>query len=214
MGFQLPELPVNISGVTYGVAGFFAAIIVVAKLSRGPNLNAIPAVGSSNWLGAWWAGFKFLTNAQHIIQQGYEQYKSAPFKVAELTRWTVILSNRGHLEELAKASDDEFSFLEAVNDQVQVEYTLGRNVYQNHYHAAVVRLHLTRHIEVLYPEIRDEIVTSFAEVLDLTGNEWKSVPALDGILQVICRTTNRVFVGLPLCMLRPFPPPSQHPVYR
>ena len=103
--------------------------------------------------------------------------------------------------------------------KVQVEYTLGRNVYQNHYHAAVVRLHLTRNIEVLYPEIRDEIATSFAEVLDLTGNgeesrltsvyymltwnhsEWKSIPALDVIQRVVCRTTNRVFVGLPLCML-------------
>jgi hypothetical protein len=41
MGFQLPELPVNISGVIYGVAGFFAAIIVVAKLSRGPNVSML-----------------------------------------------------------------------------------------------------------------------------------------------------------------------------
>ena len=36
MGLQLP---VGISGVTYGVAGFFAAAIVVAELFRGPNVS-------------------------------------------------------------------------------------------------------------------------------------------------------------------------------
>ena len=29
--------------------------------------------------------------------------------------------------------------------------------------------------------------------------EWKSVPALSSAQKVVCRTTNRVFVGLPLC---------------
>ena len=149
----------------------------------------------------------------------------------------VILSNHEHLEELAKASDDDFSFREGINDvsnhspllqlslfqcvlqQVQVEYMVGPHIYHNPYHLAVVRHHLTRNIEVLFPEIRDEIVTSFVEVLDLTGNgkgfcsksvyyaliwnnsEWKSVPALGVIQQVACRTTSRAFVGLPLCML-------------
>ena len=103
MGFQLLELPVNISSAPYGVAGFVVAIIVIAKLSQGPNvsiscgrnscsslnlyefhqLNAIPAVGSSNWLGAWWAGFKYLTNAQNIIQQGYE-------KVCPMRRMVIV----------------------------------------------------------------------------------------------------------------------------
>jgi hypothetical protein len=29
--------------------------------------------------------------------------------------------------------------------------------------------------------------------------EWKSVPALSSVQKVVCRTTNRVLVGLPLC---------------
>ena len=32
-------------------------------------------------------------------------------------------------------------------------------------------------------------------------SEWKSVTALSTIEKVICRTSNRVFVGLPLCTL-------------
>ncbi|KAN0100091.1 Cytochrome P450 [Tylopilus felleus] len=214
MGFQFPEL--SVANITYGVAGFVATIIVIAKLLvRGPNvsifivnrlnlynfhqLDAIPAVGSSNWLGSWWAGFKYLTNAQSIVSEGYKKYKSAPFKVAEPSRWTVILGSREHLEEVAKASEDEFSFLEAINDQIHIEHLLGPEVHHNPYHVGVVRLHLTRNLEVLYPELRDEVIASFADVLDLTGHEWKSVPALSTIQNIVCRTSNRVFVGLPLC---------------
>lgn len=34
----------------------------------------------------------------------------------------------------------------------------------------------------------------------ISHSEWKSVPALSAIQQVVCRTSHRVFVGLPLCM--------------
>ncbi|KAF8549790.1 cytochrome P450 [Imleria badia] len=196
MSFHLPELPANI---TYGVVGIVAAITVIAKVSQGPNLDAIPAVGSSNWLGSWWAVLKYLKNAQNVIQEGYDKNKPAPFKVAEPNRWTVILSDRGHLEEVAKASNSELSFLAAINDQIQIEHTLGPEIHYNPYHVAVVRNHLTRNLEVLFPVIRDEIVTSFTEVLDLKENEWKSVTTLSVIEKIVCRTSNRAFVGLPLC---------------
>jgi hypothetical protein len=41
MGFQLQELLVKFSGVTYGVAGVAAAIIIVtvAMLTWGPNVS-------------------------------------------------------------------------------------------------------------------------------------------------------------------------------
>jgi hypothetical protein len=46
----------------------------------------------------------------------------------------------------------------------------------------------------------------FFSCVDL-GNtqEWKSVSALGAIQKVVCRTSNRLFVGLPLCI---FPLPS------
>ena len=44
------------------------------------------------------------------------QYKSAPFKIYDRYRWTVIVSNREHIEEVLRAPDDELSFAEATND--------------------------------------------------------------------------------------------------
>ncbi|KAF8123587.1 cytochrome P450 [Boletus edulis] len=218
MSFQLPETLTNLSGVIYGVVGFVAAATLMVKLSQGPNLDAIPAIGSNTWLGSWWAGFRYLTNAQDIIQEGYEKFNSTPFRVAEPHRWTVLVSSRAQVEELAKAPENELSALEAINNGIQLEHTLGPEIHHNPYHVEVLRSHLTRNLEVLYPEIRDEIVSSFADVLDLRGNgeksdftnvcylvlirepsEWKCVPAISIIEKVICRTNNRIFVGYPLC---------------
>jgi len=39
-----------------------------------------------------------------------------------------------------------------------------------------------------------------SEILQLTGNaEWVKVPILESFQRVICRATNRIFVGVPLC---------------
>ena len=95
---------------------------------------------------------------------------------------------------------------------------MGNEVHDSPYHIAVVRSQLTRNIEKMYPGIRDEVVTSFNEVLGLRDyggksflvkislapisvtSEWKSVLASSAIQKVVCRTSNRLFVGLPLCM--------------
>ena len=41
MGFQLQDLPMKFSGVTYGAAGIAAAIVIIARLTRRPNVSKI-----------------------------------------------------------------------------------------------------------------------------------------------------------------------------
>ena len=43
MVFQVSELSGNLPGVIYGLAGIAAAIIVISRLSRGPNVSEIRA---------------------------------------------------------------------------------------------------------------------------------------------------------------------------
>ncbi|KIK94711.1 hypothetical protein PAXRUDRAFT_429265 [Paxillus rubicundulus Ve08.2h10] len=127
------------------------------------------------------------------------QHKGMPFKVAGLCGWKVVVSGPQFVEEVRKASDDELSFMEAANDSLNIEYMLGSDIHRNPYHIAIIRSQLTRNLGILYPDLRDEIVTAFEETLDLRGTEWKSVPALQAVQKVVCRTSNRSFVGLPLC---------------
>lgn len=37
------------------------------------QLDAIPTIGSSNWLGSLWAGCKFQLNAIGLLQEGYDK---------------------------------------------------------------------------------------------------------------------------------------------
>ncbi|KIK97710.1 hypothetical protein PAXRUDRAFT_198861 [Paxillus rubicundulus Ve08.2h10] len=196
MQLRVPALPDGVQG-TCGLACIVVAAFVLAKLSKGQNLDAIPTVGCSTWLGSWWASIKNLTKAADTIRGGYE--RGTPFKVADLYRWTVVVGGPQLVEEVRKASDDELSFAEAANDNLKIEYTLGHDIHHNPFHIPIIRSQLTRNLGILYPDIRDEIVTAFQETLDLQDNEWKSVPALQTVQQVVGRTSNRIFVGLPLC---------------
>ena len=115
------------------------------------------------------------------------QHKGAPFKIAERVNWTVVVSSREHVEELLRATDEEFSFMEASDEvsycsifmglacteylrqRVSTRSIFGDEVHDWQYHVAAIRNQLTRNLATLYPEIRDEIVTAFDELLDLTG---------------------------------------------
>ncbi|KAF9231271.1 cytochrome P450 [Melanogaster broomeanus] len=195
MQLQVP-LPDKVSG---SLACIVAAAFVITKLSKPTKLDAIPTVGSTTWLGSWWDAYKFITNGIEVVHEGYEKHKGAPFKVATLYRWVVVVSGRRYVEEIIKSRDDDLSAHEASNDSFKMEHTMGYEVYHNPYHNSVLRSDLARNLASLYPDIRDEVVTALEEILDLKNNEWKSVPAAQTIENVISRTTNRIFVGLPLC---------------
>lgn len=124
-----------------------------------------------------------------IHRRWFIQHNPAPFKLPELSRWTVVLSDPKHVLELAKASDDEFSLLEAVDDvridhsfenealisccpqYIQIRYTISHDIIDDHvYHEDLARSRLARNMDALYPHIRDEIVASFDDVLNLCGN--------------------------------------------
>ncbi|KAF9231273.1 cytochrome P450 [Melanogaster broomeanus] len=195
MQLQVP-LPDNVLG---SLVCIVVVAFVISKLSKSTKLDAIPTVGSTTWLGSWFAGIKFAINAIDVIEEGHYKHKDAPFKVATLHRWMVILGGSRYLEDITKYRDDELSAVEASNDIMKIEYTLGHQVYRNPYHTPIIHTQLVRNIGFLYPDVRDEVVTALQEILNLKDNEWKSVPAVHTMQQVVCRTINRVFVGLPLC---------------
>ncbi|KAI6106987.1 cytochrome P450, partial [Pisolithus croceorrhizus] len=158
-------------------------------------LDCFPTVGPSGLIGA----IRFLTHSLEIVQDGYEKHKNAAFKVADLThRWTVVLS-RSHLDDIGRALDTELSFGEAANENIQVQYTMSPAILQDLYHNSILRSQLTRNLGAVYGDVRNELVVAFEETLDLKADEWKSVTAIEMIRNVVCRISNRTFVGLPLC---------------
>ncbi|OBZ66897.1 Ent-kaurene oxidase [Grifola frondosa] len=163
------------------------------------KLSHIPTIGPSAPLLSYYGVYKFHFHGPDMIREGYNKYKGSAFKVAKLNGWHVIVSGPSLNEELRKAGDDQLSFDEGINEILQFQYTLGPSIHHNQYHVPIVRSQLTRNLAGLFPEIRDEIVASFMDAIPLTGNGWTTVPALDTVMQIVCRTSNRIFVGLPKC---------------
>ncbi|KAJ7652561.1 cytochrome P450 [Mycena rosella] len=73
---------------------------------------------------------------------------------------------------------------------------MGPEVTKNPYHADAIRGNLTRNLGWCFPEVRDEIEHAFEDLLSLEGNEFHVRP---NIMEVIARTSNRLFTGLTLC---------------
>jgi len=76
-----------------------------------------------------------------------------------------------------------------------------------------VKSSLTRNIASRFDVIIDEVTESFRTYIPITEgrrfpvhladahkkSEWTKVPAHETLMHIICRTSNRYFVGLPLC---------------
>jgi len=63
----------------------------------------------------------------------------------------------------------------------------------------VVRSNLTRNLGKCFPEMHDELVSAFEDALPSNDTDWKPVIVLPTMMTIVARTTNRVFVGLPVC---------------
>ncbi|KAI6046812.1 cytochrome P450 [Pisolithus marmoratus] len=118
-----------------------------------------------------------------------------PFKVPTFNRWIVFIG-RNHLQDIKRFKDDELSAIETAKDFLKTDHLLGPDIGANPYHISVVRIHLTRNFGRYYSDIKDEVHTAFEELLDLKDN---GIVAAETMRRIVCRTSNRVYVGLPLC---------------
>ncbi|KAJ4468686.1 cytochrome P450 [Lentinula edodes] len=192
--------PYSLGFLVVGLAWVFWILLpkYVHWRSRVAMLNAIPTVGPTGFLSGFVGTYRFFTNAKDILQEGYEKYPNRIFKVALVDRWAIIAPGRMMVEDLMKATDDQLSMIEAAAETLQVEYTLSKEVVLHPYHVAIVRTPMTRNIATRFAEVRDEMVSAFADLIP-AKDDWVKVPAYKTSFQIVGRTANRFFVGLPLC---------------
>ncbi|KAK0229996.1 cytochrome P450 [Armillaria nabsnona] len=178
-----------------GVATVFLLALQIRKtLITRQKLKSIPTIGSSGIIGSWIDAFKFIFHAKEIIEEGQRMYGSI-FKVPMLDKWTVVVSGAEKINDIRKASLEELSSIVMNED---VDYTFGHYNRADPYHFEVVRGALTRNIASCFADVQDEIEAAFRDNIPIT-EDWVEIPAYDTILQMVCRVSNRMFVGLPLC---------------
>jgi hypothetical protein len=119
--------------------------------------------------------------------------------------------DRDHFREVRQARDDELSFVEAVKEVLQQDYTLHPEVTQNRYQLKVTKEMMARQVPNAMTDVIDEIQAAFDDEMDLTEGklsrsfeltlDWTPCIPLLKAQKIIARTSNRMFVGLPLCIV-------------
>ncbi|KAJ7203650.1 cytochrome P450 [Mycena pura] len=162
--------------------------------------STIPAViGGNGPISRCLACLRFLRNSRQVLAEGYRQHPTGVFRVPILFRdWFYVACGRKRVQEIASAPSDILSLNEAATE-ISMEYTLGTQLVHNTYQVLSIRGGLTRSLDLCFPEVRDEIEHAFDDVLALKGNEWKLVQVYAAMVHIGARTSNRLFVGLPLC---------------
>ncbi|KAL1670822.1 cytochrome P450 [Schizophyllum commune] len=138
------------------------------------------------------------------FRRGDPYYQDRPFKIANLSRWIVVVGGNSLIEELRRGGEDVLSFSQGTEELAQVRHVFGESIARNPYHNQVLQTQLTRNLHSICGDMRDEMVAAFNDLIPPSDHEWNAVPALASMTEVICRITSRVFVGLPLCRDREY----------
>ncbi|KAJ7501718.1 cytochrome P450 [Mycena galericulata] len=180
----------------YGLAVVFSALWIQYVVHK----SKIPAiVGSKGPISSYLAALHYLGHGKDVIQQGYYRYSDGVFRVPTLFRWDYVASGPWRTAEIASAPEHILSFNQGAADILQSDYTMGPELTTNPYHVLAIRGSLTRNLGRCFPEVRDEMISAFDDVLALKDNEWKSLHVTPNVMKVVARTSNRIFVGLPVC---------------
>ncbi|KAH9884927.1 cytochrome P450 [Cubamyces lactineus] len=161
-------------------------------------LNSIPTVGPSAPLLSYLGAIHYIRDAESLLREGYQKYYGTVFKVAMLDGWLAVFTGPKLIDELRRSSDDELSAVEGTSQVLQLRHTLGPGV-DDQFHVAVVRDKLTRSLQVLCPDVLDEVSAAFQEYIPAKEDEWVGVRVFPVVQQVVARASNRVIVGLPKC---------------
>lgn len=126
------------------------------------------------------------------------QFQPHPFRIPDFMRWHVVVTSESMIDELRRAPDDTLSFSDAARDIIAGDYTLGVNTQTNPYHIPIIRAQLTSSLGMLIPEMRNEILVATEERIPLS-EDWSPIKIYDIIRDIVCRASNRTFIGLPAC---------------
>ncbi|EAU87936.1 cytochrome P450 [Coprinopsis cinerea okayama7 len=168
------------------------------------KLRHIPTVGGDGFISSYLSAWRYLKHGREIIQEGYEKYPGTVFKVATLAtpnRWMIVANGANIVDDIRKSNEEELSFHEAANEIFHNKYLFPKDTghpRSKHYHVEVIRGPLTKGFPGRFDDIKEEIEASLRDLMPAT-KDWTGYPVHKSFLSVVCRTTNRLFVGIPLC---------------
>ncbi|KAF8859723.1 cytochrome P450 [Acephala macrosclerotiorum] len=138
-----------------------------------------------------------------VIEAGYEKYSKAGlnFVIPGFNRAMILVPS----SQVKWVTDQADSVLNAAAMQIEVlqsDWTLlDSSMARNPVHEIIIRRDLTRSLGALIPGIEEELNIAIDEYWGKDTENWVDVGAFTTMMKATARTSNRIFVGLPLCII-------------
>ncbi|KAL0578516.1 hypothetical protein V5O48_003459 [Marasmius crinis-equi] len=203
--FDVTERPYYPGAVSWGNGGGYY------YLHRVDRLDAIATLGPNGIFSSYITVWRYIFHGRELVEEGCKQHPEIAFKIPTLFGWLVVVNSGEMFEEIKRASEEDLSVLDlfeevllenersAVQKTLQTDYTISPTIHRNPYHIDVVRGPLTRNIGARFDDVRDELRHAFNHYIS-PRDDWLEVPnVIKAIQNIVVRTSNRFFVGLPLC---------------
>lgn len=98
--------------------------------------------------------------------------------------------------------DSTLCSIDVLTTQLQTKYTFSQpHIVHNTTHHDTIKGDLTRQLASLTKPMIEELAISFDHFWGNDTSEWKEVCVFETIMQIVAQTSNRVFVGAPMCTL-------------
>ncbi|KAF8347875.1 cytochrome P450 [Amanita rubescens] len=172
---------------------------IYKKITDNLKLKSIPIVGASSALTSYIGAYRFLKYPKEMMQEGYDKHRGSVFKVPMMAQWMIVVSGPDKIEDIRQASDDVLSLRRALEEVLHTNLTFGPKTLEDTSLADAIRTPLTRSIGTKFPEIYDEITAAFIHHVPASADEWIKIRAYPIMMDIACRASNRMLVGLPLC---------------
>ncbi|KAJ3720528.1 cytochrome P450 [Lentinula raphanica] len=155
-------------------------------------------VGPTGTFGTPIGFLQLLFGTRDFIQEGFEKHYGRLFAIPTLFQMTFVISGPELIDDVRRASDDQLSLYGSIKEGMQTDFTMEPHILENPYHFKFVHLSLTSNLGGRYPEIHEEVIAAFSELIPPTEG-WTTFPAWSTGKHVVLRVVNRLFVGPPLC---------------
>lgn len=190
---SIPLLPITtavILPIALTIAATYLFTVVLAK----PASVNVPLVGLDLG-GAEKRKSKFVSDANSLLNEGYEKFKNGLFQITT-SEGPEVVASRKYIDELKNRPDSELSFSATLDEFFAIKYT-GVNTKDDHA-LHVIKADLTPKLGGLMPEIVDEVEHALSIELP-TCQDWTPININSKLLRIVAQVSGRVFVGLDLC---------------
>ncbi|KAK6826398.1 hypothetical protein RU639_005612 [Aspergillus parasiticus] len=133
----------------------------------------------------------FIHGCIDLMLEGYQKTEGGLFYVPSPAGERLMIPTK-YLDELKNAANEEIDFTASFSEMFEGRYTtIGQKW---HLHPNVVKNSLNANLELIMPDVYDEIVHAYRSLLT-PSDDWQPVRMADIFTQIISRSSNRMLGG-------------------